>query len=573
MRRRCASENRFQAWHLGKAGRKLLVVSRCYPALFLLASLSLSGQEPDTKTARLEGVVLDAVTGQPVKKAAVLLRTGAATSEGLAAVTGATGHFEFAGLPPGNWSAEVHRDGYVTLGSFEEAGAKATRWTLEPGAVIKDVKLRLSPAGVITGRVLDADSEPVANANVRLSAVGGKKDLRQGQFAQTNDLGEYRVFNVPPGKYLVSATYEPEWRLGLMKPVMPETSGKQAPREDYVTTYYPGAVDASQAAVVTVSAGALVSSIEIRRSRGGVVRVRGRVAGASGPLAVMMLMRFEGRPPAVAGSQSGLARPDGSFEFDNVRPGRYLLECDAAFESPTDRLRGRQWIDVGSTDVEGIQIAVSRPMKIEGRVRAQGDNRLPAGLHAMLVPREENPSHEAGGFAALRPDGMFSFDSVYEGLYDLVLVKLPVEPDDFYVKAVRFGDDEALNAGLEVRGGGSGKLDVLLSDDGGTITCRVTSENGEPAPHVRVTAVPAGTRRHAMALHGQAESGDHGECKMQGMAPGAYFVFASEGRQTPVIHDDEEWQRIEKFAAKVEVGARATAAVELKLMPSNATEE
>ena len=536
--------------------------------------MHLFGQGPETKTAHLEGTVLDSVTGQPVKKAAVLLRQGAQTPEGLAVVTDATGHFEFPDLPPGSWIAEVHRDGYATLGSFEEAGAKATRWTLEPGSVIKDVKLSLTPAGVIAGRVFDSDGEPLANASVRLAAAGGKKAQRPMLYVQSNDLGEYRLFNVPPGKYTVAASYEPAWRNDFLRPAARQgAAGKEAPREDYVTTYHPGAADESQAAVIAVAAGALVSGIDIRLSRSAVVRVRGRVAGASSPIVMVTLMQLEGRPPSVGKIHNAIGRPDGSFEIDNVPPGRYLLQCDAGFESPFDRLRGRQWLDVGSADVEGVQVLLIRPQKIEGKVRVESAARLPEGLHVLLSPREEDPTHQAGGFAALRPDGSFTLDSVYEGRYDLTLAKLQGGSDDSYVKSVRLGDDEALNAGLDVRGGESGKLEVILSGDGGAITCVVHSEKGEPAAHAKVMAVPAGARRHAMALYGQAEAGDQGECKMPGMAPGIYFVFASEGGQAPVIHDDDQWRRIEKFAAKVEVAARATAAVEVQLMPSNLADE
>jgi len=133
-----------------------------------------------------------------------------------------------------------------------------------------------------------------------------------------------------------------------------------------------------------------------------------------------------------------------------VRPGRYLLECDAGFESATERLRGRQWIEVGSADIEGIQIVLARPEKIEGKVRAERGARLPEGLHGVLIPREEAPTHQSGGFAALRPDGTITFDSVYEGRYDLALAKFQGELDDFYVKSIRFGDDDALNTGLDV---------------------------------------------------------------------------------------------------------------------------
>jgi acyl-CoA reductase-like NAD-dependent aldehyde dehydrogenase len=59
--------------------------------------------------------------------------------------------------------------------------------------------IAFTPTGVITGRVADAQGNPVSRAFVR--AASGKVSYE----GQTNDLGEYRIFDLPPSQYVVNA--------------------------------------------------------------------------------------------------------------------------------------------------------------------------------------------------------------------------------------------------------------------------------------------------------------------------------------------------------------------------------
>jgi protocatechuate 3,4-dioxygenase beta subunit len=81
--------------------------------------------------------------------------------------------------------------------------------TVAAGEAVKDVEIKFRPAGAITGRVLNEDGEPMANVTVqamRYAYIGGKRRLNPEGQAQTNDLGEYRIFNLLPKKYYVRAS-------------------------------------------------------------------------------------------------------------------------------------------------------------------------------------------------------------------------------------------------------------------------------------------------------------------------------------------------------------------------------
>jgi protocatechuate 3,4-dioxygenase beta subunit len=72
------------------------------------------------------------------------------------------------------------------------------------------VKLKLLRTGAVSGRILDADGDPISGVNVVVSLTGATKNARPGSwYATTNDRGEYRVFNIAPAGYRVSATSQP----------------------------------------------------------------------------------------------------------------------------------------------------------------------------------------------------------------------------------------------------------------------------------------------------------------------------------------------------------------------------
>ena len=82
--------------------------------------------------------------------------------------------------------------------------------TLTPGQRMTGLELKLQPQAVIAGRVLDEHGEPVARVTVMAmsySYTQGGRQLSPRSSASTNDLGEYRAFGLPPGRYYIAATY------------------------------------------------------------------------------------------------------------------------------------------------------------------------------------------------------------------------------------------------------------------------------------------------------------------------------------------------------------------------------
>ena len=76
--------------------------------LLLFPALAPAFQQ---KPGGAEGRVIDASSGEPIRKAVVILRTG--PEGGIAAYTNAQGLFHFENLDPGAYTATASRDGYV----------------------------------------------------------------------------------------------------------------------------------------------------------------------------------------------------------------------------------------------------------------------------------------------------------------------------------------------------------------------------------------------------------------------------------------------------------------------------
>ena len=170
----------------------------------------------------------------------------------------------------GKYRLRASRNGFVVV----EYGARPSRqsgtvFDLTSPQQFKDVGLRLVPQCVITGRILDADGEPLAGAKVQLLRFryrNGKKVLSTTNSAFTNDLGEYRWSGLTPGKYNIYA----------------ENFGEAPPSfvaaESYVPAYYPGVTDPAGAVALEVTAGTQMRAGDTVLPRARTATLKGRVA-------------------------------------------------------------------------------------------------------------------------------------------------------------------------------------------------------------------------------------------------------------------------------------------------------
>ena len=231
----------------------------------------------------LEGLAVKAGTTEPVARARVMLTSVEGHLAGTRVVdTDERGRFIFRGVAAGTYRVLVQHDAFVR--------ATGRTVTIASGQSTRDLVIAMTPTGVITGRVVDEYGDPVPDVYVRAT--------RQESVFETttNDLGEYRLFSVPPGAYIVSAapyltpSIEIETTLGdgiqtgrIVVPTRPSPYSPGEGRgltplapvlragnfipfmalrgESQAAVYYPDTTDATAAAPIEVPPGAVIGGI------------------------------------------------------------------------------------------------------------------------------------------------------------------------------------------------------------------------------------------------------------------------------------------------------------------------
>ena len=521
----------------------------CAPVFLLLASAAVvRAAEKPGETAAIEGLVVASGSGEPLKKARVFLHS-LDRDRPLAATTDAGGKFTLKNIEPGRYRLSAERDGYIG----QDYGQRGPRGrggvlTLAREQHLRDVVFRLVAAAVIAGRVLDADQEPLTGATVqvaRFGYVGGQRQLVPAGQGTTNDLGEYRLHGLAPGRYFVSAVY-----------------GSNLMDEAYAPTFYPSVNDPARAMPVEAIAGNEMRGIDIRLLVTRTVRVRGKVLNAATGRVereVMVWLSPRDAGGGLVSQQRAFAR-EGSFEIRGVAPGAYTLLADSQQEG--QRYSGRQRLEVTGSNLEDVNLVLTPGVQLAGRVRLEGNGKL--NIQEVRVQLQPLSPHPMGGTGApVNPDGSFRIPNVTSENYQIVLSGAP---EDFYLQSARLGSQDVLEAGLDLSRGEPGGLDLVLNSGGGRIDGVVLSEKQEPLGGVEVVLVPESRRRQQLYLYKNVMTDENGRFAMRGVAPGEYKVFAWDQLEPGAYNDPQFLQTYEERGEAVVVQAQGSKTVTLPVI-------
>jgi hypothetical protein len=327
-------------------------------------------------SSAITGVVTDGGTGLPLGGVIVSLKWLPTGSSPLTRITrqltDERGRFVFVGLPAGDgYSISAAKDGYVD-------GAYGQRTMLGPtgkivvrdGEWFAEADIQLWKPSAVSGRVRDEFSEPVVGLYVRVLAqqlVAGQPRLVAGPAALTDDRGEYRIANLPPGPYIVQvpsvqssvpvdaafmlASQDPARQLLIRQAGRPPRT--DAPLEPaggmrlllgnyptpppavdgraqvYPPTFYPGGSEAAGAEAVSVALGEERRGIDIVLRPVAASRVSGTVHGPRDAIAGLVLRLIPvGLEDAGNGAEAAtaLVASNGRFTFFNVPAGTYVID-------------------------------------------------------------------------------------------------------------------------------------------------------------------------------------------------------------------------------------------------------
>ena len=542
------------------------IVLLCSGCLLLPAQTSSAPGSVDDKCS-IEGSVFNAATGEPVKKAALTLRlSGGRNSISLSAATDASGHYKFDSLDPGTYTMSADRTGFVPQVYGAKGPARpGTMIALTPGQNLRDAALKLIPQGVITGRVVDEDGDPMAHVLLQCQHyvyMNGKKQLSAGAMGNTNDLGEYRIFGLAPGRYYVTAFLQSPQQQGTV------VDPKKNYEEGFAPVYYPNAASAEAAAPLEITPGAQLRGIDLTLTKTRTVRLRGVVTNGATNKPAQANITLMGRESTGMAMNRAFGRgvdDKGNFEIHSVVPGSYFLVAQT-FEDNKQSV-AKVPVEVGTSNIDGLQIVVHPPADLSGRVLIENNaDTNGATFSVTLQSKLPGPFGGGGAGAQADKDGAFRIRNVAADAYTVMVYGIK---DNFYLKSVRLADMDVTDAGIDLsQGVSAGELTVIMSADGGQVDGTVLNEKSEAAAVATVVLIPNPEKRGIRRLYKITMTDQAGKYSLKGITPGEYKLFAWEQIEPGAYQDPEFLKRFDSQGESVSIKEKAHEAKQLKAIPA-----
>jgi hypothetical protein len=507
----------------------------------------------------VDGRVTNAVTGEPLRKAEVQLHGGAGGDYG--AVTDASGHYAIEQIAPGSYNLTAqHQNFAVQSYGSKRPGMPGAKLTLSAGQQMSSIDIKMTPFGVISGKVVDEDGDPVTGAPITVLKWGfmrgGRQLTQAGGGATTNDRGEFRVYNLAAGRYYLMAM---SVRRNAVMASSISTYRSGAPRsgqDAYMNTFYPSAPDVASAAPVLLGDGQEISGRDIQLRKTRTVTVQGKIAGGSESQRVSISLYSADSSMNMSFGMNRVAnvlKQDGTFSVTGVAPGNYILVAML-----NNRMAARQDVVVSDADLQDVVVNLMEPGTIKGRVLFEGSETNASklsGLRVSLTPVGMVPMSSPN--SSTGADGSFTMEEVSPDRF-----KVNCSPmEGAYLKTIRWNGQVSNDATVEMAGGGSGTLELVFATTSAEIDGDVKLDD-QPAPGASILLVPASGREFDLRYM-MADQNGHFAAK--GVAPGGYTALAMD---TAIygMPDAALLKALEKFSAYTTVDQNGQATVSLTLI-------
>lgn len=511
--------------------------------LVFVVGAALAQSAPDAakpaSRATISGIVTKDPGREPVKKALIeLISENQAEGGNYTAVTGPEGAFHIEGILPGRYRLFVERTGLLDV-EKHRARVEGRVLSLSAGQELNDLQIRLQAAAVVRGRVTDEDGEPMQDAEVtvlRETYASGRRRWEQAGAERTNDLGEYRIANLPAGNYYVSVSPPPDFKSLIAASATADgqagPGAADKPATSYQTSYYPGTTDRSQAAPIQLHAGdEFPASFSLTPSPS--LMIRGSVVNLPPHASASIMLQSGDFNFVINGAEM---HKDGSFVIRDVSPGAYTIL--ATVDNSPVPMTARQTLQVVSNNLEGLRLAPQPGASVRGRLRLDSNHRPLAfdPSQVFLALQSSERADDGGGFTLgdgfsnlthLAPDGSFEWKDVPPGDYYVQLVGEGDGSRDWFVKSVLAGSRDMSESGVAVNGG-TVVLDLLVSTQGAVVEGVALDQKSQPVANAVVVAVPEARLRGRMDRYHKAVSDQSGHFILRGVPPGDYTLFAWE---------------------------------------------
>jgi hypothetical protein len=569
-------------------------IHMAFALLWIHVLLSYASPQQALKSASVEGITIELGTRSPLARVKVTLARVEEGGGTATVTTDSDGKFLFQNLPAGRYKIDTNRDGYVpsAVDSHSPDGLPAS-FVLNSNQEMKDVVIVLAPTGAISGRIRNQSGDPVGNMTVQALSfvyVDGRRILTPFQTVKTNDRGEYRLYWLQPGQYLVRTVPPENPNRRDIAPSGPNPIAENAvsfrgrpasDEETFVSVYSPGTTDSNAATPIDLRPGIELDGVDLTVGTKRAVRVRGKViGGVSGGTQTRSVLTLVARSASIGEeAQRTQAQPDGTFEFRGVVPDSYELIATMSEpgRSPTGSrslstsgpsLAGRISLEVGSADIENVVLKLLPGISIEGRITVEGTPAKPTpGLTNLHVQLRTEPSIPpfAPQIATVTPNGSFTVKDAFSGDYRLAITGMP---RNSYIKAARLGGSDVLNAGIQISGAPHGPLEITIGFSSTVLDAVVVDNGNIPTAGATVVLVPEPMLRQRSDLYGIASTDSSGRVHLEGFMPGTYKAFAWNDVPKGAWQDPDFLRAFESRGIPLRIDEGTSAMVTLRLMSS-----
>jgi len=324
-----------------------------------LLPLSLFAQQRDSPvapvgTGEISGAVMSAGS-QPVPVRRVVVSISGDALPIRSAITDDAGRFVFNRLPAGSFSVTARKAAYLsTEHGSTKPGRASSRIALAAGEK-RAIALTIFKGAVIAGTLRDASGQPLAGVSVVAidTRLVSQSASITPEAATTDDRGNYRIFGLMPGEYVIAAgpaaagTGEIGGRTAAeMDALLSQLSQRQnrgaaaaspgtivpATPITYAPIYYPGTPYYTEAGHFRVAAQEEREGVNFDVSHVPAATIEGVVSGDVANLASAQLALVPDGPRvsiSTGGITSVPPNEKGEFRYGNLPPGKYRIVARA----------------------------------------------------------------------------------------------------------------------------------------------------------------------------------------------------------------------------------------------------
>lgn len=507
-----------------------------------LASSAPSAPAPSQQGFRIAGVVVNALTGQPLASASVAIapvNQGAERDISKSVVTGADGRFSFAGLSRGKYSLVGRARGFA-FQAFDQHDQYSSAIAVGPELDSEHLMFHLQPDASIEGDVTDENNDPVQFAMVRLfqtRITDGVQNTMPIDQTQTDDQGHYHIAHLQPGAYYLAVSARPWYAQNVRvpqsskqnlqvsaSPSQPsqETQDDAALNVTYPLTFYPDATDSADASPLQLAPGARETANVVLRAVPALhLRIHAGGSAQNPALGRMIFPRvsqriFTGYLDSVYNAPDSWAAP-GVIEISGLAPGHYVIEVPPA--TGPEKGAARSWYREVNLAADADINASDGPafVNVSGTVLFENAP-VPKGASLQLLNPETGESFRSD----INAKGEFDFpsDNVRAGRYLIVLGS----GHGFYLKKLVATGAKIVGRAVEIGPGSNVHLAAIASAGQAQVDGTALHDD-TPFASAMIVLVPQDPANNA-PLFRRDQSDSDGTFTLPDVVPGPYTVIA-----------------------------------------------